>query len=164
MCASPRRAANPLDLRTFTENYHLLPAVEQRLRLGGWTAMHVRRMGDKSVQETRKPLRTLATVPQTAAWGWPDWLCLHPAEDRPLVLELKTEVGKLTEGQVIWLRLWAGAGAEIAVVRPRDVFTKQDALFRRLVEHARCEHGDPPPDDRCVGWCRARREALEAIR
>lgn len=161
-----RRAANPLDLRTYTENYQVLPAVEKRLELGGWRAMHVRVQGDRKAQNSGKPrLGVLTGVPFTSAWGWPDWVALHPAEARPLVLELKSEDGQLTDAQLDWLIAWTRAGAEIAIVRPRDIFVPRDPLTVRLVEHRACVadiacQGDT---ESCSGWCRARREAHELV-
>jgi hypothetical protein len=61
--------------------------------------------------------------------GWPDLLLLKPP--RMLVLELKTERGKVSPEQEGWLALWAACGAMTAVIRPSDWHAgRVEALLR----------------------------------
>lgn len=146
--------AKPLE--KIREVDELQPRVIERLRLGQWRAMHVRLQGDRA-RTGGSPLRALAAVPKEAAWGWLDWICLHMQESHPLILELKSEKGVVSEDQRRWLAHWLASGAEIAVVRPRDTYPwppGEDPLHLRLVEH-----------HRTAGWQRAIDEALsEAAR
>lgn len=50
--------------------------------------------------------------------GFPDWLI---ARDRIILLELKTEHGKLSTNQKLWQQALISAGAETYVVRPHDL-------------------------------------------
>ena len=51
--------------------------------------------------------------------GWPDVVAVHPATGKALVLELKSEDGRVAEAQLEWLRAWQGVqGATVMVVRP----------------------------------------------
>ena len=60
--------------------------------------------------------------------GWPDLVLVR---ERLLLLELKTETGKLSPLQREWLRALHAAGQEAYVVRPRDL----DSIARVLAHH-----------------------------
>lgn len=47
--------------------------------------------------------------------GFPDWVLVR---DRPIFLELKTEAGKVSPNQRIWISTLLKGGAEVYVVRP----------------------------------------------
>ena len=56
--------------------------------------------------------------------GWPDLFAVHPPTGRCLVWELKSESGRMRDGQTAWLLALMGlldAGASIGVVRPHDL-------------------------------------------
>lgn len=50
--------------------------------------------------------------------GWPDLVLARAPE--LIVVELKTDVGRLRKEQVVWLELLAACGVETHVWRPRD--------------------------------------------
>jgi hypothetical protein len=58
--------------------------------------------------------------------GWPDLVLVRPPE--LIVVELKTNVGKLRPNQIEWLEWLAACGIETHVWRPRDF----DAVAARL--------------------------------
>lgn len=188
MPRSPIDQANPRliglkPLNKISETKELTESLKMRLRLGGWTAAHVRLQGNRALEQTlremspnsgrqRKGLGVIEAIPASMSWGWLDWTCLHPLETKPLIIELKSEKGELSYEQVEWLSLWSSSGAEIAVVRPRDVYlATEDALHLRLVEHRQCRRIEncqksqrlPAGGPHCTGWCRARDEAEKAI-
>jgi hypothetical protein len=47
--------------------------------------------------------------------GYPDW---HLVRERSIFLELKTELGKVSDAQAEWIRALHKADAEVYVVRP----------------------------------------------
>lgn len=54
-----------------------------------------------------------------SAPGFPDWILIRPP--RLIVTELKSQNGKVTEAQQLWLHAWAQVqGAEVFVWRPAD--------------------------------------------
>lgn len=58
--------------------------------------------------------------------GWPDLVLVRPPE--LLVVELKTDAGRLTAAQKAWLAALAACGLETALWRPRDF----EAVHERL--------------------------------
>ena len=50
--------------------------------------------------------------------GWPD---LALCKDRLVLLELKTETGKISSAQADWIRALHHAGTEVYVARPRHL-------------------------------------------
>lgn len=72
--------------------------------------------------------------------GFPDWTIVR---DRVIFVELKTEKGKLTEAQVMWIGALNAAGAEVYVVRPRHL----DAMAWVLGKRYYPRYGDNPHGD-----------------
>lgn len=60
--------------------------------------------------------------------GWPDLVLVRPP--KLLVVELKTDTGRLTRSQTEWLALLDACGVETAVWRPRDFDAVHDRLRR----------------------------------
>ena len=58
--------------------------------------------------------------------GWPDLVLVRPPE--LLVVELKTDTGRLRPAQRDWLDDLAACGVEVAVWRPRDFEAVHDRL------------------------------------
>jgi hypothetical protein len=58
--------------------------------------------------------------------GWPDLVLVRPPE--LVIVELKTDTGRLTAPQRNWLALLSGCGAETHVWRPSDF----DEVHERL--------------------------------
>ena len=86
--------------------YHALPSMNRR---GAW-ATHFR--GHK---------------------GFPDLVLSHPVGDL-VIVELKSEIGRVSEGQVRWLNSFAAAGIETHVWRPAQLRdgTIQQRLLRPI--------------------------------
>lgn len=63
-----------------------------------------------------------------SAEGWPDLVLVHPRRRRALFVELKTNTGRLTIAQRMWLRALEHAGLEVTVWRPRDLSAVLAAL------------------------------------
>ena len=82
--------------------YHALPSMNRR---GAW-ATHFR--GHK---------------------GFPDLVLAHPQGDL-LVVELKSEIGRVSEGQVRWLNTFTAAGIETHLWRPAQL--KDGTIANRL--------------------------------
>lgn len=83
----------------------LLVGVTDALTLGGWLWSHHRRSD-------------LALM--MGHTGLPDIIAVHPGRRRLLVLELKTETGRLDPRQREWLAALVGAGVDARIVRPAD--------------------------------------------
>lgn len=94
-----RRARVRDDVRRTYER-ELESDCEALLRVNGWMLYH-----------TFDSRRSVA--------GFPDLVAIRGT--RLLVLELKTETGKVTDAQREWLEAFAATGAECYVVRPRNV-------------------------------------------
>lgn len=50
--------------------------------------------------------------------GFPDWVLVR---ERVVFLELKTETGKVSDSQRVWIQAMHRGGAEVYVVRPRHL-------------------------------------------
>ena len=61
--------------------------------------------------------------------GFPDLILTHPSGDI-LIVELKSEIGRMTEGQTRWLNSFAAAGVETHVWRPAQL--KDGTIAARL--------------------------------
>ena len=61
--------------------------------------------------------------------GFPDVVLAHRSRGVVFV-ELKSEGGQLTPPQALWLATLAAAGAEVMVVRPRDLLDLDERLTR----------------------------------
>ena len=83
--------------------YHAMPSMNRR---GAW-ATHFR--GHK---------------------GFPDLVLSHPVGDL-VIVELKSEIGRVSEGQQRWLASFEAAGVETHVWRPADL--KDGTIVRRLL-------------------------------
>ena len=68
-------------------------------RITGWKAYHT--------------LRSKGSEP-----GWPDW---HLVRERIILIETKTEKGKVSDAQKQWVRALLTAGAETYIVRPKHL-------------------------------------------
>jgi hypothetical protein len=55
--------------------------------------------------------------------GWPDFVLGHPRRTRTIFAELKTQAGKLSDPQRLWLTHLTACGFETALWRPADVDT-----------------------------------------
>ena len=94
---APRRFASQLPRLT---EARFLKDVREAARLAGWETYHT--------------LNSKGSEP-----GWPDLVLAKPG--RVLMVELKTDHGRLTRAQQKWLRLLATCpGLEVAVWRPAD--------------------------------------------
>lgn len=62
--------------------------------------------------------------------GFPDLVLVHPMGDL-LIAELKTDKGRVSPAQTLWIALLRGAGAEVHVWRPRD----WERIVERLTRH-----------------------------
>lgn len=58
---------------------------------------------------------------RVTARGMPDLTMIHERQRRLLFAELKTEKGKATEEQLLWLRVLGTAGVEAHLWRPSDL-------------------------------------------
>jgi hypothetical protein len=83
--------------------------VLETLRLCGWRFTHFR------PAQTNRGWRT----PLSGDAGFPDVVATRN-DGRLLFLELKTDVGGLTQEQANWLSALGTAGAEVHVLRPSD--------------------------------------------
>lgn len=85
----------------------------------GWRTMHVRpAMGSKKH----------GWVTPTSLSGWPDLTLWHPKQKRVVFVELKTDRGRLTDGQREVLGSLLGAGQEVYVWRPSELDEVQACL------------------------------------
>lgn len=84
-----------------------------------WTAQLVGTRGNPGLARTLgwtmayHVLRSKGSEP-----GFPDWVL---ARERVIFLELKTELGKVSDAQRGWLRALLDGGAEAYLVRPSDL-------------------------------------------
>jgi len=68
--------------------------------------------------DSRRQVKPGVWIGDSQAAGWPDLVLVRARQ--LLVVELKTEDGKLTEAQKEWIRVLRYAGAECHVWRPSD--------------------------------------------
>ena len=95
--------ASPLDLVRQETEAQWQRRVLERARLGRFMVYHTR-----------------YSVGSNA--GWPDLVLVRPGHPGRLIFaELKTERGKLTVAQELWIEALRSAGAEVYVWRPSDV-------------------------------------------
>lgn len=88
--------------------------VTYRLKKYGWVVQRLQRTGLGVGDDGAVVHRTIGVV------GWPDLVCLR-ADRRPLAIELKRELGKLSDEQVEMLTLMKATGIDVAVIRPSDL-------------------------------------------
>lgn len=83
-------------------------------QLHGWRVAHFRpaRVMRRGVEKYETPIGANGR-------GFPDLVLAHPHRGL-LFVELKTDAGKLTAEQAVWLVDLQNAGAETGVWRPRD--------------------------------------------
>ena len=62
--------------------------------------------------------------------GWPDWSLVNESQGRLVFVELKTEVGKVSDKQQRWHELLRSVGCEVYVWRPSDFDTAARILSR----------------------------------
>lgn len=92
--------------------------VEHLAHVFGWRLFHAR------------PAQTQSgrwLTAQTGHIGFPDLVMAHPSRG-VIFAELKSQVGRVSPGQRIWLNVLEAAGAECYVWRPSDF----DAIKTRL--------------------------------
>lgn len=65
--------------------------------------------------------------------GFPDLVLVSERQGRVLYRELKTERGRLSDAQRVWLRALTAAGQDAGVWRPMDLFT--DRVTQALMNH-----------------------------
>lgn len=102
--------------------------VEEIAAAYGWLAYHA---PDNRPVTARSGRRYVQRVTP----GFPDLVLLK--DDRLIVAELKTERGRLSPEQKVWLAAFTSVGAEVTVWRPRNL----PEVIRVL------HHGAPPS-----GW------------
>jgi hypothetical protein len=61
--------------------------------------------------------------------GFPDLILSHPVGDL-VIVELKSEIGRVTDGQIRWLNSFAASGIETHVWRPAQL--KDGTISNRL--------------------------------
>lgn len=95
--------------------------------MGGWHAMHI--------SNSRRVVRRYesgenAMIGDKHTKGWPDLTLAHPALAAIVFAELKTERGRLTPSQRVWLDVLAtNPGVHVALWRPADVSMVERALL-----------------------------------
>lgn len=92
----------------------LFLGVTGALTAGGYRWHHVRR-SDLAIQQGQS--------------GFPDLLAVHPERGQVIVLELKSERGRVEPLQADWLDAFIACGIDARVVRPNDY----QALVEELV-------------------------------
>jgi VRR-NUC domain-containing protein len=107
--------AKHLPLTPLQRNFRAISEASFQIRV-----VEVARMYGWLVHHTRPALRQSGgySTPIQGVPGFPD-LCLA-RRGRVLMVELKTELGKLSEFQERWLEALSGDGAEVFVWRPSD--------------------------------------------
>lgn len=75
--------------------------------------------------------------------GWPD-LVLHRPPGELLVVELKSDKGRVKKDQQRWLEALACSGIETAVWRPRDLETVVHPRLKRRAHRPWPLRGSPP--------------------
>lgn len=107
--------------RLMTEE-QLLDAVIERAHQFGWLVHHSR---------AAMNARGRYSTPIQGDKGLPDLVMVHPVQCRTIFAELKTETGKVTGEQLIWLMALAGSGVEAYTWRPTHWHSGQiDAVLR----------------------------------
>jgi len=96
-------------------------AVIDLARLCGWRVMHTR------PAQIRPGV--WATPIQGDA-GFPDLVLCRPVHNDFIIAELKTETGRVSAGQHLWLQALDAAGVETHVWRPKDLPAIQTRLRR----------------------------------
>ena len=102
----------------------LTDRVVYRSKKWGWTQAHAGR-GIVGVRDDGSPI-----IITPMAVGWPD-RTFCKAGHRIIFMELKRELGEVTEEQWFWLKLLNLTGNRAIIVRPSDLRGgKVDAIFR----------------------------------
>lgn len=116
---------NEAYLRSITER-QWQRTVEGVAAAAGWLAYHA---------PDNRPVTSIngARYVQSVRAGFPDLVLVKAG--RLLVVELKTQTGRVTAEQLRWLTELAAAGVEVAVWRPADERIMQAVLL----------HGEPVP-------------------
>jgi hypothetical protein len=86
----------------------------------GWRIAHF--------NDSRRQIRPGVFVGDSDAAGWPDLVLCRPP--RLLVVELKTDKGRVSPAQVEWLQVLTLCGVNARVWRPADWPTIEAALAR----------------------------------
>lgn len=78
----------------------------------GWFAVHH--------QPCRVGRKFMTPIQGPGAEGFPDLVLCHPIQHRLLFRELKTDRGRLSDGQVRWTKCLEAAHADVGVWKPAD--------------------------------------------
>ena len=97
-------------------------AVIELAQMCGWKVMHTR------PAQVRPGV--WATPIQGDA-GFPDLVLCRPTQGDFIITELKTDVGRVSAGQTLWLRALNSAGIETYVWRPKDLPAIKSRLARK---------------------------------
>ena len=104
----------PVTAERMTED-DLVAGLLDALTVAGWQAWHVRRSDRALWQGTP---------------GWPDLTALPPRGRGPLlVIEAKSDGGRVTEQQAVWLVRLHQAGCTAALIRPPDYERAVDLIL-----------------------------------
>lgn len=122
-CMAPRLTDRQRYERSLPER-DLMASFMEAARLQGWRAMHV---NDSRRMVTRGGHQVL--VGDSDCKGWPDLFLAHPRSGRLLAVEVKKELGRLTEEQLSWLSDLGACDVETFVLRP-STYDEGLALLR----------------------------------
>lgn len=94
--------------------------------LGGWATFHPGHGGHGSRHDgTHRP-----TLMQTKTGkGFPDLILVRGPD--LLIRELKTDKGRLSPEQRVWIGRLEAAGVDVAIWRPKDINEVRERLLRR---------------------------------
>ncbi len=82
----------------------------------GWRVAHFR-----GVRVQRRNGTVYYQTPvQADGAGWPDLFLAHPGKNLIIVAEIKSEKGRLSPEQKVWLDIFSSAGVPAYVWRPSD--------------------------------------------
>jgi VRR-NUC domain-containing protein len=126
-----RRARRPtLPILTVSEA-EFMDHVFNLAALFGWHGVHIIHSHGNIESLHSLKRRFPRAADHEDASGLPDLLLVHPGRGLLLLVELKTERGRVRPGQARWL-LWVGRGPSVmsTVWRPQD-----EAEIRRVLEH-----------------------------
>lgn len=107
----PRLPSPPSDLIPKTSEASFQSWVIDVARIYGWLVMHSR--------PAMKKDGSYSTA-ITGDKGWPDISLCHPTRGEFIVAELKSDIGKVSAEQQVWIDALHKAGVRVDVWRPRN--------------------------------------------